>query len=99
MVNPTTELSTINDYSVPVSNDEILEDEKYTLPETTAQPEHKITPHVPNIPPMLKYGATRGKPHVDYPAYSEIPETSFNCKQQRYKGFFGDPDTGCQVRF
>lgn len=50
-----------------------------------------------NIPPSLKYGATRGKPHVDYPAYSTIPLTNFNCKQQRYKGFFGDPATRCQV--
>lgn len=50
-----------------------------------------------SVPAALKYGATRGKPHVDYPAYAAIPETRFNCKEQRYKGFFGDPETGCQV--
>ncbi|KAL1506788.1 hypothetical protein ABEB36_006086 [Hypothenemus hampei] len=42
-------------------------------------------------------GGTPGKPGVDYPALSNIPETTFNCKTQRYKGFFGDPDTNCQV--
>lgn len=43
-------------------------------------------------------GGTPGKPGVDYPALSSIPQTSFNCKTQRYKGFFGDPDTHCQVQ-
>lgn len=43
-------------------------------------------------------GGTPGKPGVDYPALSSIPQTSFNCKTQRYKGFFGDPDTHCQVK-
>ena len=47
----------------------------------------------PNAPP----GPTSGKPGIDYPALSEIPETSFSCKEQRYKGFFGDPETNCQV--
>lgn len=42
-------------------------------------------------------GGTPGTPGVDYPALSTIPPTRFNCKTQRYKGFFGDPDTNCQV--
>ncbi|CAG9858111.1 unnamed protein product [Phyllotreta striolata] len=42
-------------------------------------------------------GGTPGKPGVDYPALASIPPTGFNCKTQRYKGFFGDPDTHCQV--
>jgi len=42
-------------------------------------------------------GANSGKPGIDYPAFYEIPPTSFNCKDQRYKGFFGDPETNCQV--
>ncbi|XP_050294016.1 adhesive plaque matrix protein isoform X2 [Anthonomus grandis grandis] len=42
-------------------------------------------------------GGTPGKPGVDYPALSSIPKTTFSCKTQRYKGFFGDPDTNCQV--
>jgi hypothetical protein len=42
-------------------------------------------------------GGTPGYPGVDYPTYSSIPETSFTCKNQRYKGFFGDPETSCQV--
>lgn len=47
--------------------------------------------------PVGPPGPNSGKPGVDYPNYSEIPETSFSCKEQRYKGFFGDPDTNCQV--
>lgn len=43
-------------------------------------------------------GGTPGRPGVDYPALSSIPQTRFNCKTQRYKGFFGDPDTNCQVK-
>lgn len=42
-------------------------------------------------------GGTPGKPGIDYPAFYSIPETSFNCKTQRYKGFFGDTETNCQV--
>ncbi|VEN38008.1 unnamed protein product [Callosobruchus maculatus] len=42
-------------------------------------------------------GGTPGTPGVDYPALSSIPPTTFNCKTQRYKGFFADPDTNCQV--
>ncbi|XP_027839021.2 uncharacterized protein LOC114121064 [Aphis gossypii] len=38
-----------------------------------------------------------GRPGVDYPTLSVIPKTSFDCKTQRYKGFFGDPETLCQV--
>lgn len=49
-------------------------------------------------PPDTAEGGTPGRPGIDYPALSSIPQTSFNCKTQRYKGFFGDPDTNCQVR-
>lgn len=42
-------------------------------------------------------GGTPGKPGVDYPILTVIPETSFDCKTQRYKGFFADPETRCQV--
>lgn len=86
-------------------SDDILQDERYTLPISTeaSTSQEYITPNEvtrpgPKMPlPALKYGATRGKPNVDYPAYAIIPETKFNCKDQRYKGFFGDPATGCQV--
>lgn len=58
-------------------------------------------PHV-KLPPVHgpkdDSGSTPGRPGVDYPAYDEIPETHFSCKDQRYKGFFGDPETRCQVR-
>lgn len=49
------------------------------------------------FPPDTDEGGTPGKAGVDYPALSSIPQTSFDCKTQRYKGFFGDPDTNCQV--
>ncbi|XP_037909424.1 proline-rich extensin-like protein EPR1 isoform X3 [Hermetia illucens] len=42
-------------------------------------------------------GPGTGRPGIDYPILADIPKTNFNCKEQRYKGFFGDPDTGCQV--
>ncbi|KAL7017652.1 hypothetical protein ACKWTF_010469 [Chironomus riparius] len=42
-------------------------------------------------------GPNSGRPGIDYPNFHKIPETSFSCKEQRYKGFFGDPDTKCQV--
>lgn len=47
--------------------------------------------------PYQTEGSTPGRAGVDYPAYAEIPETQFTCKSQRYKGFFADPDTNCQV--
>jgi hypothetical protein len=43
------------------------------------------------------YEGNQGRPGVDYPILSVIPKTSFDCKTQRYKGFFGDPETHCQV--
>lgn len=51
-----------------------------------------------NYPLSTPEGGTPGKPGEDYPAYASIPSTRFNCKTQRYKGFFGDPETNCQVR-
>ncbi|EDW14426.2 uncharacterized protein Dmoj_GI24252 [Drosophila mojavensis] len=42
-------------------------------------------------------GPSTGRAGIDYPNYAEIPKTSFECTQQRYKGFFGDPETNCQV--
>ncbi|XP_075238303.1 uncharacterized protein LOC142334274 [Lycorma delicatula] len=47
--------------------------------------------------PTRTEASTPGKAGIDYPNYSEIPPTRFNCKDQRYKGFFGDPETNCQV--
>ncbi|KAJ2947454.1 hypothetical protein O0L34_g17238 [Tuta absoluta] len=42
-------------------------------------------------------GGTPGRPGKDYPILTTIPPTSFDCKSQRYKGFFADPETRCQV--
>lgn len=46
---------------------------------------------------MLSFRA--GEAGVDYPNFSVIPKTEFNCSEQRYKGFFGDPSTGCQGKY
>ncbi|KMQ93305.1 hypothetical protein RF55_6599 [Lasius niger] len=83
-------------------SEDILQDERYTLPISTeaSVSQEYVTPNEitrPGPKTPLKYGATRGKPHTDYPAYATIPETDFTCKDQRYKGFFGDPATRCQV--
>ncbi|KAI5712112.1 hypothetical protein M8J75_005977 [Diaphorina citri] len=54
--------------------------------------------HYPgNIQTQTYDGSTPGRPGVDYPILSQIPQTQFDCKTQRYKGFFGDPETDCQV--
>ncbi|XP_008467614.1 uncharacterized protein LOC103505084, partial [Diaphorina citri] len=54
--------------------------------------------HYPgNIHTQTYDGSTPGRPGVDYPILSQIPQTQFDCKTQRYKGFFGDPETDCQV--
>ncbi|XP_055907840.1 signal element on autosome protein 2 [Eupeodes corollae] len=47
--------------------------------------------------PGAKPGPNSGRPGIDYPTLDRIPVTSFDCQQQRYKGFFGDPETNCQV--
>lgn len=52
---------------------------------------------LPNMHVDEQLGANSGTPGVDYPNLFSIPETAFNCKEQRYKGFFGDPETRCQV--
>lgn len=64
-------------------------DEDAVLPEAISNSYPANTPE----------GGTPGKPGIDYPAHSFIPQTDFNCKKQRYKGFFGDPDTSCQVLY
>ncbi|XP_017755703.1 PREDICTED: uncharacterized protein LOC108547623 [Eufriesea mexicana] len=86
-------------------SDDVLQEERYPLPPVTTEspvytyttPSEVSTPKQTGPQTSLKYGATRGEANVDYPAYSSIPRTNFSCKEQRYKGFFGDPDTGCQV--
>lgn len=43
------------------------------------------------------YSAIPGEPDVDYPIYSEIPETSFDCSQQEFPGYYADVEARCQV--
>ncbi|KAK2584670.1 hypothetical protein KPH14_007014 [Odynerus spinipes] len=100
------ESSTQHSYEITEDlSDDIIDQQRFTIPhiptEVTTQSsvkQNKISTSRPKIAQTsLKYGATRGKPNIDYPAYATIPETDFSCKEQRYKGFFGDPATDCQV--
>lgn len=43
------------------------------------------------------YSAIPGEPDIDYPILSEIPETSFDCAQQQYPGYYADVEARCQV--
>lgn len=60
-------------------------------------PKQHVAPHLFQEKPYKDNQGTPGRAGIDYPVLSVIPETSFNCKTQRYKGFFADPDTKCQV--
>ncbi|XP_030371546.1 mediator of RNA polymerase II transcription subunit 15 [Scaptodrosophila lebanonensis] len=65
---------------------------------TTAQAQDMdLAGLVPLAGPNKHPGPSTGRPGIDYPNYAEIPKTSFDCTEQRYKGFFGDPETNCQV--
>ena len=33
----------------------------------------------------------------DYPQYASVPATSFQCVEQKYSGYFADPEAQCQV--
>lgn len=49
--------------------------------------------------PMMG-GEIPGNAGTDYPIFDTIPETSFNCKDQAFGGYYADVDEGrCQVRF
>ena len=39
-----------------------------------------------------------GEPGVDYPVFSSVPDTDFNCVQQEYPGIYTDVQSNCQVR-
>lgn len=43
------------------------------------------------------YSAIPGTAGVDYTIYSEIPKTSFDCKQQQFPGYYADVEAQCQV--
>lgn len=43
------------------------------------------------------YSAIPGVPGEDYPIYSIIPQTDFDCKQQQWPGYYADVFTKCQV--
>lgn len=39
------------------------------------------------------YSAIPGQPDIDYPVLSSIPDTSFQCSQQEYPGYYADVET------
>ncbi|XKL67348.1 hypothetical protein PGB90_002839 [Kerria lacca] len=41
--------------------------------------------------------AIPGTPDKDYPILSKIPNTSFNCNDQQFPGYYADTETRCQV--
>lgn len=43
------------------------------------------------------YSAIPGEPGQDYPIYSEIPQTSFDCNAQQWPGYYADVEAQCQV--
>jgi hypothetical protein len=43
------------------------------------------------------YSAIPGEPGRDYPIYSEIPTTSFDCNNQLWPGYYADVEAQCQV--
>ena len=34
---------------------------------------------------------------TDYPLYSSVPDTGFDCGEQEYPGIYTDPQADCQV--
>lgn len=97
-----------NDYT-----DNILDSLKDAIPLPSPEEQHKAVnslqsadvPYEPYDPktsifqekPHKDEQSTPGRAGIDYPTLAVIPETSFSCKTQRYKGFFADPATKCQV--
>ncbi|XP_028033326.1 uncharacterized protein LOC114245378 [Bombyx mandarina] len=92
---------------LPVANNYENEDVEF---ETYLDPVHPPSQHLDDYPlhgstsqqfplPVTsdEEGGTPGSPGIDYPILTAIPQTSFNCKTQRYKGFFADTETRCQV--
>lgn len=47
--------------------------------------------------PIWASDSILGTPGVDYPNYTKIPETSFDCKQQNSTGYYADPETRNQI--
>lgn len=43
------------------------------------------------------FSAIPGVPGVDYPIYSQVPQTNFDCAQQALPGYYSDIEAQCQV--
>lgn len=43
------------------------------------------------------YSAIPGEAGIDYPIYTEIPKTSFDCQNQQWPGYYADVEAQCQV--
>uniref|UniRef100_A0A1A9WL77 Chitin-binding type-2 domain-containing protein n=1 Tax=Glossina brevipalpis TaxID=37001 RepID=A0A1A9WL77_9MUSC len=43
------------------------------------------------------YSAIPGVPGIDYPLFSQVPQTNFDCAQQALPGYYADIEAQCQV--
>ncbi|XP_014259151.1 collagen alpha-1(I) chain-like [Cimex lectularius] len=43
------------------------------------------------------YSAIPGEPGIDYPIFSDIPQTSFRCEEQQWPGYYADVEARCQL--
>ncbi|XP_056636744.1 uncharacterized protein LOC130445217 [Diorhabda sublineata] len=51
----------------------------------------------PSVIEYLELGKSiPGRPGSDYPVLSTVPYTNFYCDDQKYPGFYADPETRCQ---
>lgn len=41
--------------------------------------------------------AIPGEPGIDYPTYDKVPETSFQCENFEFPGYYADREARCQV--
>ncbi|KAK7867616.1 hypothetical protein R5R35_014811 [Gryllus longicercus] len=65
-----------------------------------ARPEASVPPGFlsPSVRAYLELGKSiPGRPGTDYPVLARVPYTNFYCDDQRWPGFFADPETRCQT--
>lgn len=91
--------SSYNDYNNAFAHDvaPVKDHHQYTSPNSLLYDDHDSDNHHETSSGEDLDDSTPGKAGLDYPVYSVIPKTEFSCKSQRYKGFFADPETKCQV--
>ncbi|XP_064472993.1 uncharacterized protein LOC135387793 [Ornithodoros turicata] len=46
---------------------------------------------------MMNRTPRKGLPGIDFPTFSRVPVTSFDCDEKPFPGMYADSDAGCQV--